>query len=206
MTAFTLSLALGMAVTAAPTAERAIASAVEPGKRAELVGLRNVSPRGCEPKEWLATKEVDGSGALVLRFTGFDKAHVACDGWAWADLRVFAKVLEVTRPVKEGEALTGAIREKEVAVAQGERFFSTLPDGASATHELRPGSMLTDADIRVGPRPGDPVVVLVRVGAIELSLESHAVTCERGQACALMPGGKRVSGRWQSGHIEVEAP
>ena len=59
--------------------------------------------------------------------------------------------------------------------------------------------------MRVGPRPGQPVTVVVRVGDIEAFRSAHACRRLMGRLRAL-PGGKRVEGRFTDGHIEVSAP
>jgi hypothetical protein len=149
---------------------------------------------------------VDASGQVALRFTGRDGHGAPCEGWAWADVKVTAPALRVARDLRAGEPLAGAVAPAVVELLPARRAVAALPDGAVAARPLRAGAALLLSDLRVGPRPGDAVVVLVRAGAVELERTGRAVPCPRDRACALLPGGKRVEGRYLAGRIVVEAP
>jgi len=202
-----LALLASLALSGAPTPERAIADAVSTaGARAEVMAVRGATPPGCAAARWDVPKPIEASGPVALRFSGRDGSGAACEGWAWADVRVYATALRLAHEVRDGERLEGAVEPAVAEVVRGRRMLTSLPPGATAARALRPGTFLAEADLRTGPRPGDPVTVLVRSGAVELSLAARAVPCTRDRACALLPSGRRVEGRWAGDRIEVETP
>jgi hypothetical protein len=204
MLALAASSLASLAFTAV-TAQRALADALSrPGARVEVLGLRNVTPGACTPRSWSSPKAVGSSGPVAMRFDG-QQGEARCQGWAWADVKVFATGLRLTRDVQPGEALAGAVEAAEIEVTRGRRTLFALPDGAAASRAMRAGTLLAGSDLRVGPAPGDPVTVRVRAGALELTLPARAVACARA-TCAILPGGRRVEGRWDGTHLALEAP
>lgn len=212
MLALTLLLPLLLAVPA-PTPEAAIAAALaKPGARVEVLALRT-SSGGCEAERFEATGAVERSGDVAMRLAGRDRRGAACTTAAWASVRVFAPALVTARALREGEPLEPAVRVEEREVRPGRSQLATLPAGATAARALRPLEALAPADVRTGPRPGEDVVVLVRAGSVELERAGRALSCPRerdaataGRACALLPGGRHVEGRYRDGRILVEAP
>jgi flagella basal body P-ring formation protein FlgA len=207
-----LTLLLPLLLAAAPTPDRAIAAALSaPGSRAEVLAVR-AAAAGCSAESFEATGAVEASGDVPLRIHGRDREGGACEGAAWAAVRVFAPALVVARALREGEPLKGAVELEEREVRLGRPAVVALPEGAAAARTLRARDALAPADVRVGPRPGEPVAVLVRAGTLELERSARAVPCAReaavreGRACALVPGGRRIEGRFQAGRILVEAP
>jgi len=191
----------------APTPGAAIQAALAPARaEAEVGAVRAAAGRSCAPSAWEALKPVEASGQVALRFTGRDPAGAPCEGWAWAEVKVAAPALRLTRDLRAGEPLAGAVAPGLSEVLPARRPVAELPEGAVAARTLRAGTSLLSSDLRVGPRPGDPVVVLVRAGAVELEQPGRAVPCARDRACALLPGGKRVEGRFLAGRLVVEAP
>jgi len=198
----------------APSAEAAVAAALAgPGARAEVLGLSATTPRDCVPAAWSATRPVSASGAVALRFDGRDGAGARCEGFAWAEVRLRAAGLRLVREVRSGEPLAGAVAPAEVPLEAGRHPAPALPPGATAVRALRAGAVLEEGDLRVGPAPGDPVTVAVRAGELELTVQGRALACGRGRgsaasacAAALLPGGRRIEGRWDGARIAVEAP
>jgi hypothetical protein len=125
---------------------------------------------------------------------------------AWAVLRVVAPALVTARAVEEGAPLAGATVPGEREVAPGRSYLPALPEGAVARRALPAGAALEGPEVRAGPRPGQPVAVLVRAGAVVVEQAGRAVPCRRDRACALLPTGRRVEGAWHDGRIEVEVP
>jgi flagella basal body P-ring formation protein FlgA len=205
-----LPAALLLAVAlVAPTPDAAVAAALAaPGARAEVLAVRP-SP-GCAAETFEARGAVEASGEVPLRTSGRDLRGAPCAGAAWASVRVLAPALVVARALREGESLEGAVALAEREVRAGRHPLTALPPGATATRPLRPHDALAPGDVRVGPRPGEPVAVLVRAGPLELERTGRAVPCAREaeavHACALLPGGRRVEGRLLAGRILVEAP
>ncbi|MFT3915756.1 MAG: hypothetical protein QM704_17075 [Anaeromyxobacteraceae bacterium] len=207
LSALPVVAALCAALPAAPTAEAAVAAALAvPGARAEVRGVSGATPRGCVPAAWSAARAVGASGQVPLGFDGRDAVGARCTGVAWADVRVSAAGLRATRDLRAGEPLAGATVAAEVVLEAGRRPLPALPAGATAARPLRAGDVLDEADLRVGPGPGDPVTVAVRAGGVELTVTGKALACARGKACALLPGGRRVEGRWDGARIALEAP
>jgi hypothetical protein len=192
--------------TPAPTPQAAVAAALAaPGARAEVLEVR-AAGGGCAAEGFEATGAVEASGEVALRLAGRDRRGAACTGAAWASVRVLAPALVLSRAVRAGEPLGGVVAVEEREVRAGRAPLATLPPGAVAARPLRAHEPLLAADVRVGPRPGEPVTVLVRAGPLEVERAGRALPCSRELSCALLPGGRRVEGRWERDRIVVEAP
>lgn len=211
-----ISPALTLAALAAlggPPADASAAQAVEaalavPGARVELVGVRTTSGAACPTDRVEAMRPVTGSGEVPLRFTGTGPDGRACQGFGWARVHVTAAGLVTSRTVKAGEPLDGAVVPGEVELRSGRSApLSALPRGARAARTLAAGAPVLGDDVRAGPLPGEPVTVVVRIGGgLELAQDGRAVPCARGRACAVLPGGRRVEGRFEDGHLLLESP
>jgi flagella basal body P-ring formation protein FlgA len=177
-----------------------------PGGRAELVALEPSLPAGCAVASAAAPRPFAASGRVALRLEGTTAAGARCEGWAWARVRVLAPALVVARDVADGAPIAGAAEPQEREVLAGRPPLATLPPGATASRALAAGTVLEPQHVRVGPRPGEPVAVVVRVGAIEAEQPGRAVACARGRACALLPSGRRVEGVLDGGRLVVESP
>ncbi|HYS80362.1 MAG TPA: hypothetical protein VEM76_06605 [Anaeromyxobacteraceae bacterium] len=175
-----------------------------PGARAELLRVDG-APARCEARRAEVPHPVAASGRVALRLSGSDASGRACEAWVWAEVRLRAPVLVTTRSVASGEPLQGAVATAEREVRPGRTPLAALPEGARADHALPAGTALDDGALRVGPRPGEPVTVLLRAGALAVEQRGTAISCRRGRACALLPSGRRVEGTWHGGRIELEA-
>ncbi|BDG08006.1 hypothetical protein [Anaeromyxobacter paludicola] len=185
-----------------PAVAAAVSAAlVQPSARAEVVGLSPPPPAACaevapEPPHPLAA-----SGRVALHFRG-----PGCDAWSWAEARVYAPALELTRDVRAGEPLAGATRLREQEVLPGRRPLAALPEGATAAGPAAAGAPVEAALVRLGPAPGEPLTVVVRLGALALEQPGRAVPCAPGRACALLPSGRRVEGPIVGGKLLLEVP
>jgi flagella basal body P-ring formation protein FlgA len=178
-----------------------------PGARVELLEVDPSLPRGCEARAASAPAPVAASGRGALRLTGARADGAACEGWGWARFRVLAPALAVTRDLAAGDALAGdALAASEREVRPGHPPVAEVPPGATAARALRAGTALEPQHVRAGPRPGEPVTVVVRSGALQIEQPGRAVACARGTACALLPSGRRVEGRLDGGRLLVESP
>jgi hypothetical protein len=119
---------------------------------------------------------------------------------------VLAPVAVTTRTLREGEPLLGALALEEREVLPGRHPLRAAPAGAAATRRLGAGVALDESAVRVGPAAGGPVVVLLRAGSLTVEQTGRAVPCLPGKACALLPSGRRVEGRFEDGRILVEVP
>jgi len=201
-----LSLLL-LALAAAPTPQLAVEAAVAaPGVEVELGEVRPSAGAGCQPASWEALRPVEASGQVPLRFDGRTAAGAACQGFAWARVKLLATAAVTTRALREGEPLAGAVALTRQEVLPGRHALAELPEGAVADRPLAAGAVLDESRLRVGPRPGEPVTVLLRLGALSVEQPGRAVPCLRGRACAVLPSGRRVQGRLADGRILVEVP
>lgn len=204
-----LATALALLLSAA-SADAAIAEALAlPGARAEVVEVRPALARGCAAEGWEALRPVGTSGRAALRVRGRDASGAACEGFAWARVRVLAPALVATRALRSGEPLAGAVAPAEAEVLPGRAILAVLPEGAMADRPIAAGAALEPSAIRAGPRPGEPVAVIVRAGALALEQTARAAACPRrapDRGCAILPSGKRVEGVLAHGRIVVEVP
>jgi hypothetical protein len=177
-----------------------------PGARVELARLEPGAPAGCAVAAAAAPQPVAASGRVALRLSGSTAAGAPCEGWAWARVRVLAPALVVARDVEDGAPLAGAVTPAEREVLPGRAPLAALPPGATAARALRPGLALEGQHVRVGPRPGEPITVVARVGTLSVERPGRAVPCARGRACALLPSGQRVEGALEDGRLVVGSP
>ncbi len=192
---------------AAPSPLEAVAGALAvPGARVELEGVRASSGADCAAEAWEALRAVEASGSAPLRFSGRTAAGAPCQGYAWGRVRVLAPAAVITRPLRAGDPLEGAYAVEDREVLPGRRALAAAPAGASASRRLSAGAVLDEGAVRIGPAPGEPVVVVLRSGALSVEQSGRAVPCPRGRACALLPSGRRVEGRHVEGRILVEVP
>jgi hypothetical protein len=209
--AFALPLLL---LLAAPTPEAAVSAALaRPSGRIEVLAVRTTST-GCAAESFEVREAIEASGDVPLRLAGRDRHGGACTGAAWASVRVFAPALVTSRALREGEPLEPAVVLAEREVRPSRPTVAALPEGATASRALRAREALAPGDVRTGPRPGGDVTVVVRAGALEIERAGRALPCPRerdpagreARACALLPGGRKVEGRYRDGRILVEAP
>jgi hypothetical protein len=211
-TALAASLTAALAAVSRPPAEApACAAAVRaaltiPGARAELLQLEQTLRPGCRLAHVEVPRPVAASGRVALRLLGRDAAGAPCQRWAWARVRVSAPSLVTTRSVTEGARLDGAVTPVEREVLPGRPPFAQLPEGATAARALPAGAPLDATLVRIGPPPGEPVTVVVRAGDLVAEQQGEAAACRRGRACAILPSGQRVEGRWHDGRILLESP
>jgi hypothetical protein len=195
----------GPAAAPADVAGAIAAALAIPGARAEVGEIRASGP-ACAVERAEALRPVSGTGEVPVRLAGRDPAGAPCERFAWARVRVLAPALRTTRVVRAGEPIAAAVVPAEAEVRAGRAPLAALPAGALAARALRAGDSVFEEDLAHGPPPGAAVEVLVRAGAVELTQVGHAVACARGLACALLPGGRRVEGRYDGTRIIVEAP
>ncbi|HTP30190.1 MAG TPA: hypothetical protein VMK12_31600 [Anaeromyxobacteraceae bacterium] len=191
----------------APPIQAAFSGAIAlPGARAEVIEVVGDLPARCVLTHAETPQPVAFSTRMPLHLFGSDPAGETCDAWAFARVRVKAPSLVTTRPVAEGAPLDGAVAPSEREVLPGRPLLAALPEGAVAARALATGTVLDDSHLRLGPRPGDPVAVALRAGALLVEQQGQAVACRRGRACALLPSGRRVEGQWHDGRILLEEP
>jgi hypothetical protein len=176
------------------------------GARAEVLELTGSTPGGCALTRADAPRQVAASGRVALHAFGKAADDTPCDAWVWARVRVVAPSLVTAWAVLEGAPLEGAVVSVDREVAPGRPPLAALPEGAVACRALPAGAPLDPTLFRVGARPGEPVAVVLRAGALRVEQRGQAVACRRGRACALLPTGRRVEGAWHDGRIFLEPP
>jgi hypothetical protein len=201
-----LSTAL-LLLASAPTPREAVASALAlAGAEVEVSEVRLSQGAGCSAATWETLKPVESSGPAGLRFDGTDAHGSPCQGYAWARVRVLAPAAVTTRALREGEPLDDAVALASREVLPGHHALGGVPAGAVAGRALPAGTALEPSSIRVGPRLGGPVTVVLQLGSLSVEQPGRAVPCARDRACALLPSGRRVEGRLVAGRLLVEAP
>jgi len=197
---------LSLLLSSAATPQAAVEATLPPGARAAVAAPQVSSGRGCQAGTWETLRPATASGQAALRFTGADAGGRPCEGFAWARVTVLAPSAVATRPLEDGDLLDGAVAWELREVRPGRTPLSALPAGATAARRLAAGAVLDEGAVRTGPRHGQPVAVLIRVGALTIEQPGRAVPCSRGRACAVLPSGRRVEGRLADGRILVEVP
>jgi hypothetical protein len=205
MTPLAATLTLLLASASSPTAavEASLALA---GAHAEVGQVRTTAGHDCAAAAWEALRPVASSGRAPLRFSGLTAAGHPCQGFAWASVALSAPAAATTRALKAGEPLDGAVIMGAHEVLPGRHALAEIPPGAAAARALPAGTVLDESSIRVGPESGAAVTVVLRLGALSVEQPGRAVPCRRGRACALLPSGRRVEGRFLYGRLLVEAP
>lgn len=200
----------------ADTAEfRAVLSAAVPiaGARAEIVGLdRPVS--ACVttgPGARIETsRPIEGSGRVAVKLTGARPDGATCDVWAWARVKVFAKVPITRRAVRAGDALEPVAQAEEREIKPGHLpaiWDAVTAAGAVADRSLGAGQLIEADCVRApGLRAGETVKILIVSGALTIEQIGHALPCTRGRSCAVLPSGKRVEGTLVDGRLMVQMP
>ncbi len=205
-----LALALAASPPSVPVREaarRAVEAALAvPQARVEVLDVAGAVPASCALVHAETPRPITGSGKAAVHLSGRDARGHPCAIWVWARVRVTGLTLVTTRAVADGEPLTGAVSPVEREIVPGRPLLAALPEGAVAGRPLPPGTALDEALLRIGARPGEPVAVVLRAGAIVVEQAGRAAACQRGRACAVLPSGARVEGTWHAGRIELEAP
>jgi flagella basal body P-ring formation protein FlgA len=181
-------------------------AAAVPGARVEVLEWQPSLPAACAVDRAAPSRPLAGSGRVAVRLSGSRPGGEPCEGWGWARVRLFAPALVSARAVQAGEPLAGSVATEEREVLAGRAPLAALPAGAAADRALRAGQTIEPRDLRTGPRPGEAVSVVVRLGSLEVEQPGHAVPCTRGRACAVVPSGRRVEGTWRDGRLVVESP
>lgn len=154
----------------------------------------------CAPLTAEIRQPIRGSGRVAVRLMGSD-----CDGWAWARVRILAPTWVASEAIASGDPLDGALTCQTLEVRAGRVPLTEVPTGAVAARTISAGTVIEARHVRDDrPAPGEKVAVVVRSGALQLQQEGRLVPCGREKICALLPGGKKVEGRWDEGSLVVE--
>jgi hypothetical protein len=206
----TIGMALAsvwLASAVPPAVQTAIEAAAKvDGARVEVTRLATQGTHGCAIARAEVALPIEGSGRVTLRMAGQGRDGRACSGWGTATVKVLAPAPVALRPVRTGESLDGAIDWAEREVLPG-RAPVLVPAGAVATRPLTPGQLVDASSFRVrGPAVGEPIKVRVVLGAIAVEQVGRVTSCGLGKACASLPSGKHVEGRFVDGKLVVEVP
>jgi len=191
---------------APPPVAEALRRAAPAGGRVEVTEYRPTLPKGCAVDRAEVSSPIAASGRVPVRLMGKLEGGRICDGWAWARVRLVAPVLVASRAVREGEPLAGAVASEERELVPGRLSASRLTPEAVASRAVAAGQALEEKDLRYGPAPGEPVILVLELGSLRVEEPGRAIPCLRDRGCALTPTGKRVEGTWQGGRLLVSSP
>ena len=156
------------------------------------------------------SRPIDGSGRVAVKLTGARPGGAACEVWAWARVRIFAKVPVTRRALRAGEALAmaAATEVREIKSGHTPAAWETVVAGGSvADRSLGAGQMIEADAVRApGLKSGETVKVVIVSGALAIEQTGHAIPCVRGRICALLPSGKHVEGTLVDGRLMVQMP
>ena len=190
-----------------------VAAATVPDARIE--GLAIERPRSAcaatAPERVEISHPVEGSARLAVKLIGPARgAAPPCETWAWARFRLLAPVAVAVRAVRAGEPLAGATRssDREIKVGHAPADLASLESrGATADRALATGQIVESDMVRApGPRPGEPVKVVLVAGALAIEQTGRAVPCARNHNCAVLPSGRHVDGAFVDGRLLVQMP
>ncbi|MEN9798012.1 MAG: hypothetical protein RL653_1708, partial [Pseudomonadota bacterium] len=86
-----------------------------------------------------------------------------------------------------------------------EQRLDAVPADAVAARPLSAGEALTAAALSLaGPRAGERVDVVVRMGTLELKQPGVVVPCPGSRLCARLPTGRKVEGRYVASENVLE--
>ena len=106
-----------------------------------------------------------------------------------------------------GEHVADAVASEDRELTLGRSYVQGLSADAVAADTLDPGLALEARHVQnAGQIPGRPLDVELRLGELVLEARGNAVPCTPDLVCAVLPSGKRVSGHWIDGHLEVVLP
>lgn len=177
-----------------------------PGAHLQILQYKPSLPATCTPQKALVPP-VGESGHIALRLFGTLANGQPCHGWAWVRLQVFVKAWVTRQSVDVGAPLADMVVSAEKEVVPGRTFLQMLPEGSVAAMPLGPKVALEASHVREKtPEFGNTVTLRMRLGALTVEQEGRWVACARKMACALLPNGKRIEGRWNGQEIVVEPP
>jgi len=203
------TLALLVVSATAPTGKESLPDEVSESLRRALVvpGARIVPlswsrAQHCRVRSASVPRPVDGSGRVAVKFVG-----EGCSGWAWVRVEVWAETAVTTRLLRAGEAVASATTMVEREMRPGRMPF-VPPAGAVAVHTLPAGTVLDAGDVGLSSvRVGESLKVLFVSGGVVIETLGRRTTCLRDRDCAVLPSGKHVEGRLDTGgRLVVEVP
>jgi len=202
-----LSLVISTAPVPGPVSA-ALESATVAGARLATVSYTPSRLEGCTVARAEVAKPIDSTGRYAVRVSGTRADGRACDGWAWAEVRVLATVSITNRAVRAGDALDGLLTQEERELKRGLKPALQVPPRARAAIALPAGRVVEEHHLRAeGPMPGEAVTVEVRSAGMTVTQRGRAVACRAGFACARLDSGRRaVEGIFEDGRILVELP
>ncbi|AKU93002.1 hypothetical protein [Vulgatibacter incomptus] len=182
------------------------AAVSNPAARLEIRSFRDRLPPGCRASRAEVPRPIETSGRQHVKLIGTTSEGFACEGWAFADVKLMAPAWITTRAVRAGEPLDGASREDLRELEPGRRILHELPPGARASRDLAAGVALEPGQIGGAIAPGEPLTVLLRRDGLTIETRGRAIACGPGRACAQLSSGKRLEGRLEGETLVMEDP
>jgi hypothetical protein len=161
----------------------------------ELLSIDEVRGRCTQLTNVMAAGAVSASGRVTLRAHGVTAEGRSCSTFLAAHVRVSALTTVTSDPVRAGDVLDGHVVQQLAEMRGGAPAF-VAPPGARATHDLAPGTTVRATDTATGPALGAPIMVVARLGAVELKQTGRVAACPPRSTgtCAVIQGGRRVEG------------
>jgi len=176
------------------------------GADMEVNRYREMIAQVCQVERRTRVGPPNSRGTVNVRLEGRRRDGGNCIGGAEFSVRFTAPVWVTTRSIRKGETMSGGAEKKRTALA-GSRSPVVEPlDGLRAAQDLPVGTIIEKHHLKVAAiGPGEPVQVVLEVGAIKLVQPGRLVACVRpGSVCAVLDSGARVSGRMIDGRLQVE--
>ncbi len=182
-----------------------LAQSLVSGSRLELIDFDFKMKPQCSLVSVRSSRPIVASGRYAIKAMGRSASGTRCEGWAWARIRVLAKVMIATQRIEPGEPIsTNSIRTEEREKKTGQKLVQKIPSEAKASTLLLPGTVLEKHHLRIGPAIGESVEVEVRTGQVSVVQTGRVVPCLPGRLCAQLESGKRLEGRYLNGRLVVE--
>lgn len=184
-----------------------LAQSLVSGSRLELIDFNSTVRSECSLVSIQSSRPIVASGRYAIKVMGRNSSGARCHGWAWATIKVLAKVMIATQRIEPGEPISqNSVRTAEREKKPGQKPISKIPSEAKAATLLLPGTVLEKHHLRIGPAIGESVEVEVRTNQISIVQIGRVVPCVAGRLCAQLKSGKRLKGQYKNGRLVVEVP
>jgi flagella basal body P-ring formation protein FlgA len=175
------------------------------GSRLEVIDFNFKMKPQCSLVSVQSSQPIVATGRYAIKVMGRSGSGTRCEGWAWANIRVLAKVIIATQRIEPGELISpNSVRTEEREKKTGQKLVQDIPSNAKASTLLLSGTVLENHHLRIGPAIGESVEVEVRTGQVSVVQTGRVVPCPAGRLCAQLESGKRLEGRYQNGRLVVE--
>ena len=205
-----LVMTVWMAAPVAPVdvlVQQALEHAATADTRYRVGPVRSTAPRGCSVQQASLQGPVRGSGRVALALSGVDHKGRSCGGLAWTQVTQLRLAHVLRDAAALGDPVAAHVERQWVEMkGSGEPWMGAV-EGLEFAQPVASGEVLEERQVRLLlPKPGTPVNVMVRQGAITVTHRGWLVRCGPRRACAQVGSGRQVSGVFSNGTLWVEEP